>query len=154
MSMNTKSAPSRYRYCISRRSMVATSTLTPALNVRSTTLPEVMFFSLVRTKAGPLPGLTCWNSTTVHRPWSRFKVMPFFKSFVVATFPVSRSKNEQVSGRRREQARPVGSHDQDVLDPDSAPAGQVDARLDGNRDPGGKFTRPGVPDRRGLVHLQ
>src|SRR5579859_6755879 len=129
--MNTKSEPSRYRYCISRRSTVATSTLTPALKVRSTTLPEVMFFSLVRTKAGPLPGLTCWNSTTVHRPWSRFKVMPFFRSLVVATFGVSRSKDEKVSRRRRQQARPVGSHDQDVLDADPAPARQVDTRLDG-----------------------
>src|SRR3984893_4730038 len=154
MFLNTNSATSRYRHCMRAADFVDASTLMPALKVRSTTLPVVTFFSLVRTNAGPLPGLTCWNSTTVHRPWSRFKVMPFFKSFVVATFPVSRSKNEQVSGRRREQARPVGSHDQDVLDPDSAPAGQVDARLDGNRDPGGKFTRPGVPDRRGLVHLQ
>src|ERR1700733_1155168 len=121
--MKTKSEPSRYRYCISRRSTLATSTLTPALKVRSTTLPEVMFFSLVRTKAGPLPGLTCWNSTTVHSPWSRFKVMPFFRSLVVATFQVSRSKDEKISRRRREQARPVSSHDQDVLDPDSALAG-------------------------------
>jgi hypothetical protein len=30
--------------------------------------------------------LTCWNSTTVQRLPSRFSVMPFFRSFVVATF--------------------------------------------------------------------
>ena len=47
---------------MSRRSMVAVSTLVSALNVLSTTLPDMTLFSLVRTKAGPLPGLTCWNS--------------------------------------------------------------------------------------------
>src|SRR4051794_8998532 len=60
------------------------STLTPALKVRSTTWPVRTFFSLVRTKAPPLPGLTCWNSTTFHRTPSRSRVMPFFRSFVVA----------------------------------------------------------------------
>src|SRR5580658_9437098 len=156
--MKTKSEPSRYRYCISRRSTVATSTLTPALKVRSTTLPEAMFFSLVRTKAPPLPGLTCWNSTTVQSPPSRFSVMPFFRSLVVATFASpgqcistsvhlkfsasqvqwnSRSEHEKFSRSRREQARPVGPHDKDVLDPYTAPAGQVDTRLDGDRDPVG-----------------
>src|SRR5690348_1489084 len=34
-----------------------------------------------------------------------------------------RSENEKFPGRRREQARPAGSYDQDVLDPDTAPAG-------------------------------
>jgi hypothetical protein len=49
--------------------------------------------------------------------------MPFFKSFVVATFCLQKSKNEKFSGRRREKARPAGPHDQDVLNPDPAPAG-------------------------------
>ena len=44
---------------MSRLSTVAVSTLTPALNVLSTTLPVITFFSVVRTNAGPLPGLTC-----------------------------------------------------------------------------------------------
>jgi len=35
--------------------------LRPALYVLSTTLPDNTFLSLVRTKAGPLPGLTCWE---------------------------------------------------------------------------------------------
>src|SRR5580693_2953080 len=83
--MKTKSSPSRYRYCISRLSTVATSTRTPALKVRSTTLPDITFFSLVRTKAPPLPGLTCWKSTTFHSWPSMLRVMPFFRSFVVAT---------------------------------------------------------------------
>ena len=85
MSMKTKSVPSRYRYCISRLSTLATSTFTPALKVLSTTLPLTTFFSVVRTNAPPLPGLTCWNSTMVHSWPSRDEVMPFFRSFVVAT---------------------------------------------------------------------
>src|SRR6476659_5709581 len=83
--MNTKSEPSLYRYVVSRRSTVAVSTLTPALNVLSTTLPENTFFSLVRTNAGPLPGLTCWNSTMDHSWPSMFSTSPFLKSAVDAT---------------------------------------------------------------------
>src|SRR3954451_8216661 len=83
--MNTKSVPSLYRYCMSRLSTVAVSTFVPALNVLSTTLPESTFLSLVRTKAPPLPGLTCWNSTTDHSCPSRLSTRPFLRSFVVAT---------------------------------------------------------------------
>src|SRR6266545_676764 len=68
-----------------RLSTVAVSTLVPALNVRSTTLPDSTFFSVVRTNAPPLPGLTCWNSTTVHNWPSRLSTSPFLRSFVVAT---------------------------------------------------------------------
>src|SRR5215217_1926899 len=67
-----------------RRSTVAVSTLVPALNVLSTVLLVSTFFSFVRTKAGPLPGLTCWNSTTAHRPLSMLRTMPFLRSLVVA----------------------------------------------------------------------
>ena len=69
---------------MSRRSTVAVSTLTPALKVLSTTLPDITFFSLVCTKAGPLPGLTCWNSTTDHSWPSRLSTRPFFRSLVDA----------------------------------------------------------------------
>ena len=51
--------------------------LWPALKVLSTTLPVSMFFSLVRTKAAPLPGLTWRNSTICHNPLLWFKTMPF-----------------------------------------------------------------------------
>ena len=51
---------------MSRLSTLAVSTLVPALNVLSTTLPDNTFFNFVRTKAPPLPGFTCWNSTTAH----------------------------------------------------------------------------------------
>src|SRR6201999_1027782 len=83
--MNTKSDPSRYRYVVSRRSTVAVSTFTPALYVLSTTLPESTFLSLVRTNAGPLPGLTCWNSVMVHSCPSITRTSPFLKSAVLAT---------------------------------------------------------------------
>src|SRR6478735_9419251 len=67
-----------------RRSTVAVSTLVPALKVLSTVLLDSTFLSLVRTKAGPLPGLTCWNSTTAQSWPSMLRTMPFFRSFVVA----------------------------------------------------------------------
>src|ERR1700752_4956892 len=98
--MNTNSLPSRYRNCMSRLSTLATSTLMPALKVLSTTLPDITFFSLVRTNAGPLPGFTCWNSTTFHSCPSRFSVMPFFRSFVVATDRLHALQDEQFPGRR------------------------------------------------------
>src|SRR5699024_1611637 len=77
--------PSLYRYCMLRRSTFAVSTLTPALKVLVTTLPEVTPLIFVRTNAGPLPGLTCWNSTTDQSCPSMLSTMPFFRSLVVAT---------------------------------------------------------------------
>ena len=62
--MNTKPEPSWYRYCISRRSTFAVSTLVSELKVLSTTLPDRTCLSLVRTTVLPLPGLWCWNHTT------------------------------------------------------------------------------------------
>src|SRR4029453_13772572 len=91
-----------------RLSTVAVSTFVPALKVRSTTLPDSTFFSVVRTKAPPLPGLTCWNWTTDHNWPSRSSTMPFFRSFVVAT--------SATSPRRSEDARSlVVSKDHKVL---------------------------------------
>src|ERR1700747_2123347 len=122
--MKTKSSPSRYRYCISRLSTLATSTLMPALKVLSTTLPDSTFFSLVRTKAGPLPGLTCWNSTTFHSCPSRFSVMPFFRSFVVAPgrlpLPTELQDQQSPGARSQDAGSPACRHDQDVLDTDAA----------------------------------
>ena len=74
---------------MSRLSTFAVSTFRPALNVRSTTLPDRTFFSLVRTNAPPLPGLTCWNSMTVHSWPSIFSTVPFLRSLVVATIVAS-----------------------------------------------------------------
>src|SRR5438067_389910 len=116
-SMNTNSSPSAYRYCMVRLSTVAVSTLVPALKVLSTTLPESTFFSVVRTNAPPLPGLTCWNSTTVHNSPSRLRTNPFLRSFVVAmSCPAQRSTGGltgQVYRRVGSMAhrRPVHRHD-------------------------------------------
>src|SRR6059036_3945328 len=82
--MKTYDVPSLYRYCMVRLSTLATSTFTSALNVRSTVLPDSMFFSFERTTAPPLPGLWCWNQMTCHSCPSRLSTMPFFRSFVVA----------------------------------------------------------------------
>src|SRR3954469_18770830 len=144
---------------MSRFSTMATSTFTPALNVRSTTLPDSRFLSLVRTKAPPLPGFTCWNSTTFQRSPSRSRVMPFFRSFVVAT-PVSpfryeyRSDLEQLACRHRQQLRPVRTDDDSVLDADTAPTGQVDAGLDRHRHALDEGIRGRRTECRSFVDLQ
>src|ERR1700757_4561202 len=152
--MNTKSSPSRYRYCISRLSTLATSTLMPALKVLSTTFPDNTFFSLVRTKAGPLPGLTCWNSTTFQSCPSRFSVMPFFRSLVLATRRLQ-LQDQQFPGGRSQKSGPVPRrHQQHVLDPDAALPGQIDTRLDGDGNPARQFTRSPVSQHRCLVDLQ
>nr|KEO80786.1 hypothetical protein DA06_26720 [Georgenia sp. SUBG003] len=54
------------------------------MNVLSTVLPESTFLIFVRTKAGPFPGLTCWNSTTDHSCPSITSTMPFLRSLVEA----------------------------------------------------------------------
>src|SRR5215831_9166473 len=102
------------------------------------------FFSLVRTNAPPLPGLTCWNSTTFQSWPSMLRVIPFLRSFVVATSVRScsaacgaelpRLKDEQLPGdggeRRGGACRPVArADDEGVLDPDAASAWHVDPGL-------------------------
>src|SRR4051812_24255942 len=72
-----------------RLSTLATSTLTSALKVLSTVLPDSTFFSLDRTTAPPLPGLWCWNQMTCQSWPSRLSTMPFLRSFVVAMSPGS-----------------------------------------------------------------
>src|SRR5262249_59905732 len=139
-------------------------------DVRSTTLPDRTFFSFVRTNAPPLPGLTCWNSTTVHSCPSMFSVMPFLRSLVVATSDVSwvrGAARQGVSaledkqlpagrgcGRGEQVTGCPGAHHQGVLDPDTAPAGQVDARFDGDGNPVSKSTGPAVSQHPRLLDLQ
>src|SRR5690606_18971364 len=124
-------------YCISRRSTLAVSTLTPALKVLSRTRPVSTFLSLVRTNAPPLPGLTCWNSTTAHSsPPSSFSTMPFLRSLVVATRSLPRAaalKDEQLLGRLGEQFRPTPPGHDGVLDANTAQARKVERRLNGDR---------------------
>src|SRR3954471_17404129 len=99
-----------------RLSTVAVSTLVPALKVLSTTLPESTFFKVVRTNAPPLPGLTCWNSTTDQSSPSRLSTRPFFRSFVEAM------RGERRFRRGRAQTL------------QSLPAGLVAPALGGNTD--------------------
>src|SRR3954468_22720542 len=89
------------------------------------------FFSLVRTKAPPLPGLTCWNSTTFQSTPSRSSVMPFLRSLVVATAMVLLDL-DQVAGGTGERVSAARADEHGVLDADPAPTRQVDARLDGH----------------------
>ena len=80
--MKLKSAPSLYRYWSFFDSRRTDSTFTPALNVLSMMRPVLMSRSFVRTKALPLPGFTCWNSTMVHSLPLYSMHMPFLKSAV------------------------------------------------------------------------
>src|SRR5918997_2834936 len=139
---------------MSRRSTVAVSTLVPALKVLSTTFPDSTFFSVVRTKAPPLPGLTCWKLTTAHSWPSRFSTSPFFRSLAVATsaesLPGSRwwwsrwrcgrpaagkwvSHRDEVLGGQGEEFGFAIGDDEGVLDAHAAPVGQVHTRLDRDR---------------------
>src|SRR6266849_4403100 len=75
--------------CFSSKS--TSSTFSPARNVLSMTRPCRMCLSLVRTKAPPLPGLTCWKSTMVYGCPSCWILSPFLNSAVDtcmrSTFP-------------------------------------------------------------------
>src|SRR4051794_2576860 len=118
--------------------MTASGTFSSARNVRSSTAPVRKFFSFVRTNAPPLPGFTCWNSTTVIRPSGRFRAMPFFRSLVETLTLLSSGgglrrggSHDQVLGELREgHGRVVGDHE-GVLDAHAADAGEVHAGLDG-----------------------
>src|ERR1700754_3343724 len=155
--MNTKSEPSLYRYVVSRRSTVAVSTLTPALYVLSTTLPDSTFFSFVRTNAGPLPGLTCWNSTMVHSWPSICRTSPFLKSAVDATVgstPSLSRENRQFLGELGKQVGCRLAYDEGVLDADTAAIGQVDTGLHRHRGASKQCTGGGRADTRRFVDLQ
>ncbi len=56
------SLPSLYVNWASDLDTSAVPTISPARKVRSTVFPVIWFFSLLLTKAAPLPGFTCWNS--------------------------------------------------------------------------------------------
>src|SRR3954453_3996371 len=114
------------------------------------TAPVRAFFSLVRTKAPPLPGLTCWNSTTVIRPSGRFSVMPFFSSLVEM---LTGGSQDKVLGCSGQGLRAVGPNDDRVLDADTAHAGQVHAGLDGHDIAADDATRGRTRNPRVLVNL-
>src|SRR5262245_177502 len=151
---------------------MATSTGSSARKVLSSTRPVRTFFSLVRTKAPPLPGLTCWNSTTFMRSPSMFRVMPFFRSLVVAITALLRSAGrpspcrhvssvgahplqlEKLPGRGGQHVVAAGSDHRQVLDPDAAEAGKVDTGLHGHGRPWRDPTIGARAHPRGLVDLE
>src|SRR6478609_3551088 len=61
----------------------------PARNVLSTTDPLVRDLSFVRTKAPPLPGLTCWNSTMRH-VWPSSSICIPLRNWLVETISAIR----------------------------------------------------------------
>src|SRR6266511_2385151 len=158
--MKWKPLSSRYRNCIARFSRMATSTASSARKVLSSTRPVRTFFSLVRTKAPPLPGLTCWNSTT------------FIRSPVVGITALLRRRGEfappprlvvrglgplqleKLLGRGGQHVVAAGSDHRQVLDPDAAEAGKVDTRLHGHGRPWRDPTIGTHPHPGGLVDLQ
>src|SRR5205085_5569594 len=127
--MKTKSVPSRYRKFISRLSMTAWSTFSPALNRRSITAPVRTFFKVVRTNAPPLPGFTCWNSTTWNRTPSSSRVMPFLKSFVETLTRSFRLELDQFARGGADDDAPAVGDLHHVLDPHAADTREVDPGL-------------------------
>src|SRR6266511_368865 len=148
---------------------MAISTGSSARKVLSSTRPVRTFFSLVRTKAPPLPGLTCWNSTTFIRSPPMFRVMPFFRSLVVGITALLRRRGEfappprlvvrglgplqleKLLGRGGQHVVAAGSDHRQVLDPDAAEAGKVDTRLHGHGRPWRDPTIGTHPHSGGLV---
>src|ERR1700734_4246126 len=127
-------------------SMIAWSSFSAARYVRSITAPLRRFLGLVRTNAPPLPGLTCWNSTTLKRPSGRSRLMPFFRSLVETAMDVL-CESGQGAGA-------VLGHHQRVLDTDAAVPGNVDTGLDGHDEAGGEDSSAQLTDGRCLVDIE
>src|ERR687887_2719004 len=132
---------------------MATSTGSSARKVLSSTRPVRTFLSRVRTKAPPLPGLTCWNSSTFMRLPSMLRVIPFLRSLVVG-MGAPGLQFEQILGRSGEDLVAVGADDRQVLDPDAAEAGEVDTGFHGHGRPGRDPTTGVRAHPRRLVDLQ
>src|SRR5271165_4210841 len=109
--------------------MMAWSSLSSARKVRSITAPVRTFLSLVRTKAPPLPGFTCWNSTTEKRPSGMTMLMPLRRSEVVTAIRQQCPLSSDVLWKAREGVTTLVGHHDGVLDADTADAGEVDAGL-------------------------
>src|ERR1700744_6362512 len=110
------------------------------------TAPLRTFFSLVRTKAPPLPGLTCWNSTTLNRPSGRSRLMPFFRSLVETAMDVLCESGEGAGA--------VLGHHQGVLDTDATVPGNVDTGLDRDDEAGREDSSAQLAHRRGFVNIE
>src|SRR5580704_2190483 len=125
---------------------MACSTRSSARKVRSITAPLRTFFSLVRTKAPPLPGLTCWNSTTVKRPSGRLRPMPFFRSLVETAMYVLCEAGQGPGS--------VLGHHQGVFYADATDAREVDTGLDGDNETGGEDSSAQLRDRWSFVDIE
>jgi hypothetical protein len=68
-----------------RASVRTARNFSPARNVLSMTLPSDARRSRVRTNAPPLPGLTCWNSSTLKTVPSTSMWFPFLSWLVLIT---------------------------------------------------------------------
>src|SRR3954464_10503100 len=120
------------------------------------TAPVRTFFSLVRTKAPPLPGFTCWNSTTEKSPSGRSRLMPLRRSLVLMLMTACSllSLDDQLFRGVGQRDRSRLGHDHRVLDADAAVLGEIDTRLDGDDVAGGQRISRGGPDRRRLVDVE
>src|SRR4029453_12129441 len=116
--------------------MTASGSFSSARKVRSSTAPVRKFLSLVRTNAPPLPGFTCWNSTTVMSPSGRFRAMPFFRSLVETLTARSLARagqpglDDQLLRELGEGHGTVARHHEGVLDAHATDAGEVHAGFD------------------------
>src|SRR6266508_152921 len=108
----------------------------PARNVLSTTAPLPSALSFVRTKAPPLPGLTCWNSTIRQALPSSSICIPFLNWFVLtvsATAAYRLVDDDQVLAEARVVLNPVRGDDHVVLDADAPTSLEVDPGLESTR---------------------
>src|SRR5918996_352770 len=94
----------------------------PARKVRSMTAPSAARLSLVRTKAPPLPGLTCWNSTMRKTVPSTSMWVPFLNWLVLIT---DRKASRRIHGRQpwEHAARGDGERDATTAAGGDAPPG-------------------------------
>src|SRR5665213_4073903 len=117
---------------------MACSTCSPARNVRSITAPVLTFFSLVRTKAPPFPGFTCWNSTTANKPSVRLRVIPLRRSLVETAIRRYFSSDRDFFRELCEGSAAVCGYNQGVLNADPTGVGHIDTGLHGDHGAGGE----------------
>src|SRR5918995_835229 len=133
--MKCASVPSSYMYCTVLTSVWTRANFSPARNVLSTTAPVSSAFIFVRTKAPPLPGLTCWNSTMRQTEPSCSTCMPFRNWFVETVSAIARPVYSGDRGQLfRELREPLAAalrHEEEILDPDAASPGNMPPGLGG-----------------------
>src|SRR3954453_1727599 len=121
------------------------------------TAPVRTFLSLVRTKAPPLPGFTCWNSTMAKRPSGRSRVMPLRRSLVLTLMTAGSllaSLDDQLfRGVGQRDGTRLGD-DHRVLDAAAPVLREIDTRLDGGDGADGQRISRGGAHGRGLVDVE